>query len=75
MKRRMIGAVGAPRNEPAGAEIGYKLHPDFWGRGYMSEALRLFIGLYWGPGSASSLFVVHRDLWNHSLNLRSMLGK
>ena len=52
-KPRMIGTVGAPRNGPAGAEIGYGLHPDYWGKGYMSEALELFIGVYWGLGSAS----------------------
>ena len=50
-KPKVIGAVGVPRDGPAGAEIGYGLHPDYWGMGYMSEALQLFIGVYWGPGS------------------------
>jgi len=52
-KPRVIGTCGTPRNEPLGAELGYGLHPDFWGEGYMSEALRLFINLYWGPGSTA----------------------
>lgn len=56
-KAKMIGTVGAPRNELAGAEIGYGLHPDYWGKGYMSEAVKLFIGLYWSPGSSFSPFI------------------
>ncbi len=40
--KRMIGSCGftsidLPNNS---AEIGYVLHPDFWGAGYMSEAVR-----------------------------------
>ena len=50
-KPRMIGTCGVPRSESLGAEMGYGIHPDFWGAGYMSEALKLFISLYWGPGS------------------------
>jgi RimJ/RimL family protein N-acetyltransferase len=42
-KPRMIGLVGIVRP----AEIGYKIHPDFWGKGYMSEALELCIKLFW----------------------------
>ena len=50
-KSRMIGVVGAPRMGPTGGEIAYGLHPDFWGKGYATEALKMFIGIYWGPGS------------------------
>jgi RimJ/RimL family protein N-acetyltransferase len=39
----MIGVVGTPRE----SEVAYKLHPDYWGKGYMPEALSLFITLHW----------------------------
>ena len=42
-KPRMIGVIGTPRE----SELAYKLHPDFWGKGYMSEALKAFVDLFW----------------------------
>jgi len=42
-KPKMIGIIGTPRE----AEIGYKLSADYWGRGYMSEALALFVEMWW----------------------------
>jgi RimJ/RimL family protein N-acetyltransferase len=42
-KPRMIGVIAIVREQ----EIGYKLHPDFWGKGYMTETLRMFIDMYW----------------------------
>lgn len=36
----LVGAVEAP-------EIGYVIHPDFWGRGLATEALQVFMPLYW----------------------------
>lgn len=42
-KPQMIGVVGTPRE----AEIAYRLHPDYWGKGYMSEAVSLFLQLFW----------------------------
>lgn len=43
-KMKMIGIIGlsySPNN------VGYKIHPDYWGKGYMTEALRLFIDMFW----------------------------
>jgi [ribosomal protein S5]-alanine N-acetyltransferase len=41
----LIGGIGITRgNGDAGsAEIGYSLHPDYWGRGYATEAARALI--------------------------------
>ena len=40
-KRKLIGYVGLWRiiYENVRAELGYSLHPDFWGKGYMKEAI------------------------------------
>jgi RimJ/RimL family protein N-acetyltransferase len=43
-KLRLIGVIGIVREQ----EIGYKIHTQFWGKGYMSEALRMFIEMWWG---------------------------
>ncbi|PMD33337.1 acyl-CoA N-acyltransferase [Hyaloscypha variabilis F] len=43
-KLRMIGVIGIVREQ----EIGYRIHPDFWGKGFMSEALKMFIEMFWG---------------------------
>lgn len=39
---RMIGTIGYYRSQPQNhrSEIGYELHPDYWGQGIMSEAMR-----------------------------------
>jgi [ribosomal protein S5]-alanine N-acetyltransferase len=39
--RRVIGYIGLWRIifENIRAELGYSLHPDFWGKGYMKEAI------------------------------------
>ena len=43
-REKMIGIIGTPRK----GEIGYKIHPGYWGKGYMSEALALFLDMWWG---------------------------
>jgi RimJ/RimL family protein N-acetyltransferase len=48
---RMIGIIGVVREQ----EIGYRLNPDFWGKGYMTEALAMFIEMWWGMESMISL--------------------
>jgi RimJ/RimL family protein N-acetyltransferase len=42
---RHVGSVGirVSPNRPTDAELGYILHPDYWGQGYMVEACRLMI--------------------------------
>ena len=42
-KPTMIGLVGTPREQ----EAGYRLHPDYWGKGYMTEAFGMFLKLFW----------------------------
>ncbi|KAH7336268.1 GNAT domain-containing protein [Rhexocercosporidium sp. MPI-PUGE-AT-0058] len=46
VKPKMIGTVGIVRE----VEIGYRIHPDYWGKGYMSEALTMFLDMWWGLG-------------------------
>ena len=65
-KPRLIGTCGIPRIEPLGAEIGYGLHPDYWGAGYMLEALRLFISLYWASESMTRIISA---LFIHAIHL------
>lgn len=42
-KPRMIGVIGVVREQ----ELGYKLNPEFWGKGYMTEALGMMSKLFW----------------------------
>lgn len=50
VKAKLIGTIGTPRK----AEVGYKLHPEYWGKGYMSEALEMFLEMWWGMEGMSS---------------------
>lgn len=43
-KLRMIGKVGIFQFP---AEIAWMLHPDFWGKGYASEAVEGYLDWYW----------------------------
>lgn len=40
---RMIGLVNVVRE----FETSYRILPEFWGKGYMTEALRMFVDLIW----------------------------
>ncbi|KAN0119356.1 Acetyltransferase (GNAT) domain containing protein [Hyaloscypha variabilis] len=44
----MIGVIGIPRlsHDGLAAEVGYGLIPEFWGKGYASEALNIFAKYY-----------------------------
>jgi len=58
-KPKMIGVVGTTRNTPTAAEVGYGLHCDYWRKGYGSEAVRLFIDVYWASGSKLTTVAVY----------------
>lgn len=50
---KVVGSVGFVNNHPAGEtcpddELGYGLHPDYWGRGLMPEAAEAVLA--WGFG-------------------------
>ncbi|KAG4442046.1 hypothetical protein IFR05_002440 [Cadophora sp. M221] len=52
---RMIGLLGTVGD---GMELVYMLHCDFWGKGYMTEALKAFVGkegIFWGLESRSQV--------------------
>jgi hypothetical protein len=55
----MIGVIGIPRlsHDGLAAEVGYAITPDFWGRGYASEALILFVKHYFNSESKSLIAV------------------
>ncbi|KAF9634527.1 hypothetical protein BFW01_g5422 [Lasiodiplodia theobromae] len=40
---KVIGVLGAAR----APEIGYLLHPDYWGKGITTEAVTAFLPLFW----------------------------
>lgn len=41
-KGKFIGALGHPEE----AVIGYRILPEYWGKGYMTEALQIFLGTW-----------------------------
>jgi RimJ/RimL family protein N-acetyltransferase len=43
---RVIGYVGINEVYPS-PEIGYSIHPDYWGKGYATEALKGLLELWW----------------------------
>ena len=50
-KPKMIGIVGTPRK----GELAYKINPDYWGKGYMSETLHMFLKMFWESKGLSKL--------------------
>ena len=42
----IIGVLGVTLRQNSFANIGYFLHPGFWGNGYLTEALCAFIPIY-----------------------------
>lgn len=41
---KLVGFLNDVEIEHGSIELGYAIHPDFWGRGYATGALRLAIG-------------------------------
>jgi ribosomal-protein-alanine N-acetyltransferase len=64
-KPRMIGIIGIVREQ----EIGYKVHPDFWGKRYMTEALKMFINMYWKMEGKISFPLVYEKSKNPVNNI------
>ncbi|KAJ5732715.1 hypothetical protein N7493_004196 [Penicillium malachiteum] len=44
--QKVIGAVGVNSLVPA-PSVGYGIHPDLWGKGYMSEAVAGVVDAWW----------------------------
>jgi ribosomal-protein-alanine N-acetyltransferase len=82
--KTFIGAIRFNRFEKKWqyGEIGYELHPDFWGRGLMTEALRAVVACGHGnfklnrieawtlPGNAASDRVLEKAGFQHEGTLR-----
>lgn len=43
----MIGFVGTNRYKEQGMEVGYVINRRYWGKGFATEGLRLFLDMYW----------------------------
>jgi RimJ/RimL family protein N-acetyltransferase len=57
VKVKMIGTVGTvrvPQGLEDAVEVAYGIHSDFWGQGYASEAMGMFVALYCADGSKTS---------------------
>ncbi|KAH8696144.1 GNAT domain-containing protein [Talaromyces proteolyticus] len=59
----MIGVLGVYRPVPV-AELGYTFHPSAWGRGYATEAVRVFIEKFWELRPAVRKVVARCDAEN-----------
>lgn len=53
-----IGLLCIPRVSSDGEipELGYGIHSDYWGHGYASEAIALFISFYWAEESIAPYY-------------------
>ncbi|OJD17583.1 hypothetical protein AJ78_02334 [Emergomyces pasteurianus Ep9510] len=72
-RKRAIALIGIYKRNDS-AEIGYLVHPDFWGKGYATEAVQATINKWWelvtssGPENDSGMkesfksdLVLHAD--------------
>lgn len=60
----MIGFVGVIRTTPH--ELGYMLHHEYWGQGFASEAVALFLPLYWGLRPDVNFIIARVDTGNEA---------
>ncbi|KAJ5135650.1 uncharacterized protein N7515_004928 [Penicillium bovifimosum] len=44
---QLVGYISINQVDPF-PEIGFALHPDSWGKGYATEAMRLMLKMWWG---------------------------
>lgn len=45
-EEQVVGSLSINQVHPF-PEIGYAVHPDFWGKGYATEALQLMLKMWW----------------------------
>jgi len=50
---RLLGFLNEQTREGGVVEIGYVLHPDFWNRGYMTEAVGAVVGELFRMGASA----------------------
>ena len=71
---KMIGIVGVFTFRPT-AELGYTFHPDVWGQGYATEALKAFMVLYWALRPSVDAVEAKTDVENEaSIRVLSKCG-
>lgn len=46
-KPKCIGILGTNRWSDQGMETGYCLNKAYWGKGYATEAFKMFLDMYW----------------------------
>lgn len=52
---RLMGAIGFKLADPSTPELGYWLGEDFWGRGYVTEALEALLAAVTATGSVETV--------------------
>ena len=59
-ENRVIGSVGLhDKGIPAAREIGYVMHPDYWGNGYMTEAVKAVLDFAFDELKLDIIHIAH----------------